>query len=41
MMRVRTGVGITLLAVTLVSSGCGWRGLNSVPLPGVEGMGPG
>ncbi len=41
MMRVRTGVGVTLLAVTLVSSGCGWRGLNSVPLPGVEGMGPG
>ena len=40
-LRVRTGVGVTLLALTLVSSGCGWRGLNSVPLPGVEGLGPG
>ena len=23
------------------SSGCGWRGLNSLPLPGTEGVGPG
>ena len=22
-------------------SGCGWRGLNSIPLPGTEGGGPG
>ncbi|MCH9735974.1 MAG: MCE family protein [Actinomycetia bacterium] len=39
--RARTGVGIALLALALVTSGCGWRGLNSVSLPGVEGVGPG
>lgn len=40
-LRVRTGVGVALLALALVASGCGWRGLNSVPLPGVQGLGPG
>ena len=40
-LRVRTGVAVALLAVALVASGCGWRGLNSVALPGVEGVGPG
>jgi phospholipid/cholesterol/gamma-HCH transport system substrate-binding protein len=30
-----------LLVVTALASGCGWQGLNSVPLPGVEGIGPG
>ncbi len=39
--RVRTGVGVALLALALVTSGCGWRGLNSMSLPGVEGVGPG
>ncbi len=39
--RVRTAVGVVLLATALVASGCGWRGLNSVALPGVEGVGPG
>jgi phospholipid/cholesterol/gamma-HCH transport system substrate-binding protein len=29
----------TLLLVAL--TGCGWRGLNSIPLPGTEGGGPG
>jgi phospholipid/cholesterol/gamma-HCH transport system substrate-binding protein len=31
------------VAATLVftSSGCGWQGLNSLPLPGTEGNGPG
>jgi phospholipid/cholesterol/gamma-HCH transport system substrate-binding protein len=33
--------GVALLTVALVASGCGWRGLNSVPLPGVQGVGPG
>lgn len=28
-------------AVVITASGCGWRGLNSVPLPGTEGHGPG
>ncbi|MCH9669304.1 MAG: MCE family protein [Actinomycetia bacterium] len=39
--RVRAAVVVTLLALALVSSGCGWRGLNSISLPGVEGVGPG
>ena len=31
-----------VLALALVTSGCGdWRGLNSIPLPGVQGVGPG
>ncbi|MGV0643381.1 MCE family protein [Mycolicibacterium sp. XJ2546] len=31
------------LAVTLTASlsGCGWRGLNTLPMPGTEGHGPG
>jgi phospholipid/cholesterol/gamma-HCH transport system substrate-binding protein len=37
--------GMTAVAVTAMSlllSGCGgWRGLNSVPMPGTEGSGPG
>ncbi|MGD9620166.1 MAG: MCE family protein [Mycolicibacterium sp.] len=38
--RTRTGFVITLLALAMVASGCGWRGLNSLSLPGVEGTGP-
>ena len=35
-------MGAGLLAIAAVVSGCGdWQGLNSVPLPGVEGRGPG
>jgi len=39
----RRGGGILLqLGVTAtVLSGCGWHGLNSLPLPGTEGGGPG
>lgn len=37
--------GVMALAVTMTAavtvSGCGWRGLNSVPLPGTQGGGPG
>jgi phospholipid/cholesterol/gamma-HCH transport system substrate-binding protein len=38
----RAAIGLSALAVTAVGvSGCGWRGLNSLPLPGTEGGGPG
>lgn len=30
-----------VVIVTLGASGCQWRGLNSLPLPGTEGRGPG
>ena len=37
---IRVAVGMIVLALT--ASGCGgWQGLNSLPLPGVEGRGPG
>ncbi|WP_210085384.1 virulence factor Mce family protein [Mycobacterium sp. OAE908] len=37
---MRVAIGTLVLAVAL--AGCSdWRGLNSVPLPGVEGVGPG
>lgn len=37
---IRVVGGLVVLAVAL--TGCGdWRGLNSVPLPGVKGVGPG
>jgi phospholipid/cholesterol/gamma-HCH transport system substrate-binding protein len=29
------------LVMILVTAGCGWRGLNSLPLPGTQGTGPG
>lgn len=29
-----------ILGVAFVVSGCGWQGLNSLPLPGTEGRGP-
>lgn len=39
---LRTAAVVLVLVVALVGlSGCGWRGLNSVPLPGTEGGGPG
>jgi len=38
----RAAMGLAVLAVTAVGlAGCGWRGLNSLPLPGTEGGGPG
>lgn len=38
-----TRLSRAVLAVTLaaVASGCGWHGLNSLPLPGTAGRGPG
>lgn len=40
---LRRAVGTVLAALTALAllSGCGWRGLNSLPLPGVKGTGPG
>jgi phospholipid/cholesterol/gamma-HCH transport system substrate-binding protein len=40
--RPRAGFPLVMLIVTLVMiTGCSWRGLNSLPLPGTEGGGPG
>lgn len=33
-------VAITVVALSLLT-GCGWKGLNSLPLPGTQGDGPG
>lgn len=43
MFGLRRGAVVTLaLSMVLAGvSGCGWRGLNSLPLPGTEGNGPG
>ena len=41
-LRRRAAMALAALALTAVGvSGCGWRGLNSLPLPGTEGGGPG
>jgi phospholipid/cholesterol/gamma-HCH transport system substrate-binding protein len=38
--RIRLAAGLSVLALT--ASGCAdWEGLNTLPLPGVEGRGPG
>ena len=37
----RAGAGIAIAVALAVSSGCGWHGLNSLPLPGTAGGGPG
>lgn len=42
MRTARWPAALTLTGVALVAlSGCAWRGLNSVPLPGTAGGGPG
>jgi len=43
MMRTKwIRVAISMLVLAVALAGCSnWRGLNSVPLPGVEGVGPG
>ncbi len=39
---VRAGIGGLVLAAAMTLSGCGdWQGLNSLPLPGTSGKGPG
>ncbi|MCW2687634.1 MAG: virulence factor Mce family protein, partial [Mycobacterium sp.] len=39
--RRRAAVSLVLIAVVAAISGCGWHGLNSLPLPGTQGGGPG
>jgi phospholipid/cholesterol/gamma-HCH transport system substrate-binding protein len=39
LLRIAIGLSMVLVAVGL--SGCEWRGLNSLPMPGTEGGGPG
>lgn len=37
----RTIWATAMVLLNLLLSGCGWRGVNSLPLPGTEGGGPG
>jgi phospholipid/cholesterol/gamma-HCH transport system substrate-binding protein len=41
MMQRRPGYAVVVALLTAVLSGCGWHGLNSLPLPGTQGRGPG
>jgi phospholipid/cholesterol/gamma-HCH transport system substrate-binding protein len=34
-------IGLAVLVLAVGLSGCQWRGLNSLPMPGTEGRGPG
>jgi phospholipid/cholesterol/gamma-HCH transport system substrate-binding protein len=38
---IRAGATLLLVIVTAAMPGCGWRGVNSIPLPGTQGHGPG
>lgn len=41
-LKKRAALGPAMLAtVVAVATGCGWQGLNSLPLPGTQGRGPG
>jgi phospholipid/cholesterol/gamma-HCH transport system substrate-binding protein len=37
----RAAASLLMILVAAGISGCGWRGLNSLPLPGTQGNGPG
>jgi phospholipid/cholesterol/gamma-HCH transport system substrate-binding protein len=37
----RRAAGVTMAVAVACVSGCGWRGLNSLPLPGTQGNGAG
>lgn len=39
--RLSIGVVALPLVISLAAAGCGWRGANSLPLPGTQGGGPG
>ncbi len=39
--RYRIAVNVVIFLVVAAMSGCGWRGLSSLPLPGTQGRGPG
>lgn len=41
MTRVRFAAVLVTAAMVSTVSGCGWQGLNSLPMPGTEGNGPG
>ena len=43
MMRIKVfrGVAVAVVAAGVLSGCADWKGLNSLPLPGVEGTGPG
>lgn len=40
-MRPQIRAAAALLVIAAAATGCQWKGLNSVALPGVEGVGPG
>ncbi|CAA0129889.1 Lipoprotein LprN [Mycolicibacterium vanbaalenii] len=40
-MTRHTGLSVLTFCVMVTASGCGWQGLNSLPLPGTEGGGNG
>ena len=37
----QVAAGVVAVMIVATMSGCGWKGLNSLPLPGTEGNGPG
>lgn len=39
--RPRIAAALIWLIMTAATAGCGWHGVNSIPLPGTEGRGPG
>lgn len=39
--RQRAAAYLMMVVVVAAIPGCGWRGLNSLPLPGTQGAGPG
>ena len=39
-MRRKLVHALALAVIGITANGCGWQGLNSLPLPGVEGAGP-
>jgi phospholipid/cholesterol/gamma-HCH transport system substrate-binding protein len=39
--RRRAAANLVMIGVLAAISGCGWQGLNSLPLPGTQGGGPG
>jgi phospholipid/cholesterol/gamma-HCH transport system substrate-binding protein len=40
-MRLKAMAPVVVMATTLCAAGCGWQGLNSLPMPGTQGHGPG
>jgi len=37
---ISAGTSVLLVTMTAVLAGCGWQGVNSLPLPGTQGHGP-